>query len=427
MEIREITVGELRRIYHANEYDIEIDTPDGWQGITKWYDKGDLPCVRIETEKGFVTTCATNHLIEAASPDGDRLWILAGELSVGSRVIVDDGSPTEDTVISIIEAGELPCYDFTVDHPNHRYWGDGFSSHNSGKSYIASGSIVKHALDKGVKVIILDSEFALDKEWVGKFYDVDEDEIDRYPVSTVDDCAKIVTVLMEQYKEAIEGAAREDYPPILIIMDSLGMLSTPSEEDQFSKGDMKGDLGRKAKQLKAFVTQCLKMFGPYPIGLVATNHTYKSQDMFNPDDVISGGSGFIYASSIVIAMQKLKLKLDDDGNKISEVRGIRSKMKCVKTRYAKPFEEVEVQIPYDKGMNPFSGLFDMFVKTGVITKSGNKWEYIDKDGEVHKHFEKEWNKRHMLLMQIMTEIDGEDIGPDNLPAQMNMTESEGDE
>ena len=39
--------------------------------------------------------------------------------------------------------------------------------------------------------------------------------------------------------------------------------------------------------------------------------------MFDPDDKISGGQGFIYASSIVVAMKKLKLKEDADGNKIT--------------------------------------------------------------------------------------------------------------
>jgi hypothetical protein len=48
------------------------------------------------------------------------------------------------------------------------------------------------------------------------------------------------------------------------------------------------------------------MFGSWNVGMVCTNHTYASQDMFDPDDKISGGQGFIYASSIVVAMRKLK-------------------------------------------------------------------------------------------------------------------------
>ena len=52
------------------------------------------------------------------------------------------------------------------------------------------------------------------------------------------------------------------------------------------------------------------MFGSWNVGLIATNHTYASQDMFDPDDKISGGQGFIYASSIVIAMKKLNIHME---------------------------------------------------------------------------------------------------------------------
>ena len=60
--------------------------------------------------------------------------------------------------------------------------------------------------------------------------------------------------------------------------------------------------------------------------------------MFDPDDKISGGQGFVYASSVVVAMKKLKLKEDENGNKISDVTGIRSAVKVMKTRFNKPFE-----------------------------------------------------------------------------------------
>ena len=40
---------------------------------------------------------------------------------------------------------------------------------------------------------------------------------------------------------------------------------------------------------------------------------------------------------IVVAMKKLKLKEDEDGNKVSDVRGISAGCKVMKTRYAKSF------------------------------------------------------------------------------------------
>jgi hypothetical protein len=68
---------------------------------------------------------------------------------------------------------------------------------------------------------------------------------------------------------------------------------------------MKGDMGRKPKALTSLVRNTVNMFGAYNVGLVATNHTYASQDMFDPDDKISGGQGFIYASSIVLQCENL--------------------------------------------------------------------------------------------------------------------------
>ncbi len=157
----------------------------------------------------------------------------------------------------------------------------------SGKSYLACGSLMKNAINDGVMCVLLDSEYAIDAEWLRNVgIDPENPLLIRIPVSTIDDCANIVNDFMKQY---LADYSDDERPKVLFIMDSLGMLSTPTEIDQFQKGDMKGDMGRKAKQLKAFVTQCLKMFGPHEVGMVATNHVYASQNAYAPDDVISGG------------------------------------------------------------------------------------------------------------------------------------------
>ena len=122
--------------------------------------------------------------------------------------------------------------------------------------------------------------------------------------------------------------------------------------------------------------------------------------MFDPDDKISGGQGFIYASSIVVAMRKLKLKEDEAGNKVTDVRGIRAAMKIMKTRYAKPFESVQVKIPYATGMNPYSGLFEFMESKGLITKQGNRYKYITKSGEEILEFRKNWGPdQYAIVMQ----------------------------
>jgi RecA/RadA recombinase len=205
-------------------------------------------------------------------------------------------------------------------------------------------------------------------------------------MAMIDDVAKTISTFMTDYKALPDG----DRMKVLFVIDSLGMLLTPTDMNQFEAGDLKGDMGRKPKALTALVRNCVNMFGSYNVGMVCTNHTYASQDMFDPDDKISGGQGFIYASSIVVAMKKMKLKEDEDGNKVTEVNGIRAGCKIMKTRYAKPFEGVQVKIPYATGMSPYSGMVDLAEKKGLLKKEGNSLVYTTLDGEIIKQFRKRW-------------------------------------
>ena len=257
----------------------------------------------------------------------------------------------------------------------------------AGKSYICSGNIVKNAQQQGIFVILVDTENALDEAWLHALgVDTDPSKLLKLNMSMIDDVAKAISTFMIDYKALPE----EERMKVLWVIDSLGMLLTPTDVNQFEAGDMKGDMGRKPKALTALVRNCVNMFGSHNVGLVCTNHTYASQDMFDPDDKISGGQGFIYASSIVVAMKKMKLKEDEDGNKVSEVNGIRAGCKVMKTRYAKPFEGMQVKIPYSTGMSPHSGLVDLAEKKNILKKEGNSLVFVTSDGEVIKQFRKKW-------------------------------------
>lgn len=276
----------------------------------------------------------------------------------------------------------------------------------SGKSFLASGNITANAQKKDVFVVMIDSENALDEAWL-KALDVDtsEDKLLKANMAMIDDVAKLISDFMKDYKAQYGNVAEELRPRVLFIVDSLGMLLTPTDVNQFEAGELKGDMGRKPKALAALVRNCVNMFGEYDVGMVCTNHSYASQDMFNPDDVISGGQGPIYASSIVLAMRKLKLKEDEQGNKTTDVKGIRAQCRVMKTRYNKPFEEVEIKIPYDRGMDPYSGLFDLFLKKELLVKEGNKYTYTCLDGSQIKHFEKAWNRNEdNCLDKVMDEF-----------------------
>jgi recombination protein RecA len=255
----------------------------------------------------------------------------------------------------------------------------------AGKSYICSGNIVKHAQEQGIYVVLIDSENALDESWLKALgVDTSEQKLLKLNMAMIDDVALTISEFMKEYKDMTER------PKVLFVIDSLGMLLTPTDIKQFEDGDLKGDMGRKPKALTALVRNCVNMFGSYNVGMVCTNHSYASQDMFNPDDKISGGQGFIYASSIVVAMKKFNLKEDLDGTKTTTINGIRATCKIMKTRYAKPFEILNIKIPYTTGMNPTSGLIDLFEARGFLKKDGNSLRYDIGDGNSIKQFRKAW-------------------------------------
>ena len=274
----------------------------------------------------------------------------------------------------------------------------------SGKSLIASGNIIKNAQDQGIFCIVFDSENALDENWLQALeVDTSPEKLMRINVAMIDDVAKTISEFVTNYRNDYGSLEASERPKVMFVIDSLGMLLTPTDTAQFEKGDLKGDMGRKPKALTALVRNCVNMFAELNLGLVCTNHTYASQDMFDPDDKISGGQGFVYASSVVVAMKKLKLKEDEAGNKISDVTGIRSAVKVMKTRFNKPFESVQVKIPYEAGMDPYSGLVDLCEKKGLLVKEGNRLKYVDRFGKEHKHYRKDWTGENLDL--IMAEWD----------------------
>ena len=156
----------------------------------------------------------------------------------------------------------------------------------AGKSYICSGNIIRNAQEQGIYVVLVDSENALDEQWLLDLgVDTSEDKLLKLNMAMIDDVARTISEFMKEYK-AMDPAER---PKVMFVIDSLGMLLTPTDVNQFEAGEMKGDMGRKPKALTSLVRNCVNMIGSYNVGLVCTNHTYASQDMFDPDDKISGG------------------------------------------------------------------------------------------------------------------------------------------
>jgi hypothetical protein len=53
-------------------------------------------------------------------------------------------------------------------------------------------------------------------------------------------------------------------------------------------------------------------------------------------------------------------------------------------------------------MDPYSGLFDMFEKWGVLEKQGNRYKYVDSDGVETLEYRKNWTGE--LLELVMADL-----------------------
>jgi hypothetical protein len=61
---------------------------------------------------------------------------------------------------------------------------------------------------------------------------------------------------------------------------------------------------------------------------------------------------------------------------------------------------LQIKIPYTTGMNPYSGLVDMFEKQGILVQQGNRLKYVDPaTGEEFLFYRKEWkdDKLDMIM------------------------------
>ena len=232
----------------------------------------------------------------------------------------------------------------------------------AGKSFLL-GNIIKAAQDDGAFILALDSENALDTDWLQRIgVDVDPEKFMGLSVVTIADVVSTVSDFIKMYEKEY-GKYNNAAQKVVICLDSLDMLLTETEEAHFNAGVQKGDQGQRAKQMKAFLRTTVARIKALNISFIGTHQVY-------PADVLQGegkwaiNNAIRYSASQIILITKLKLK--EDG----EVTGIRMSCETFKSRFAKLGSKVEVLVPYDTGMNPYSGLIDLLEADKVIVKSG---------------------------------------------------------
>ena len=211
-------------------------------------------------------------------------------------------------------------------------------------------------------VLYFESESALTPEMIAE-REIDTSRFIQLPVATIQEFAHQASRVVDKH---IEKGDR----PLLLCLDSLGMLSTAKEVGDVSEGADKVDM-TKARIVKgAFRVLTLKL-AKAGIPLLVTNHTYKQVGTMFPQDVMGGGSGLQYAASNIVFLSRRKEK---DG---TDVIGNVIHCKNFKSRLTKENKKVDVLLTYDQGLNRHYGLLDLAEKYGIISKVSTRYELPD--------------------------------------------------
>ena len=236
----------------------------------------------------------------------------------------------------------------------------------TGKTFFVLG-MVKNFLDnnKDAGVIYFESESALTKKLI-EDRGIDSERMVIMPVTTVQEFRHQALTILDKYNEQDEA----DRKPLLLVLDSLGMLSTTKEVEDTAEGKETRDMTRAQILKAAFRVLTLKL-GRTKVPMIITNHTYDVVGAYMPMKEMGGGSGLKYAASTIVYLSEKKEKEGTDvvGNIIH--------CKTQKSRLSKENMMVDVRLRYDTGLDKHYGLVDLAVKHGIFKQVSTRIELPD--------------------------------------------------
>ena len=236
----------------------------------------------------------------------------------------------------------------------------------TGKTFFLMG-MVKRFLDDNpdAGVLYFESESAITQQMVVD-RGIDPQRMVIIPVTTVQEFRTQAIKVLDSYLAKNEA----DRKPIMLCLDSLGMLSTTKEVEDTSDGKETRDMTRAQVLKAAFRVLTLKL-GRAKVPMVVTNHTYDSMGSLFPTKEMGGGSGLKYAASSIVFLSKKK---DKDG---TEVVGNIVHCKNHKSRLTIENKMVDVRLSYDKGLDRYYGLLELAIKYGIFKQVSTRIELPD--------------------------------------------------
>ena len=231
----------------------------------------------------------------------------------------------------------------------------------TGKTFFVLGVVAQFLKDNPEGgVVFYDTEAAVTKDMM-ESRGVDTERLIIAEPDTIQKFRTHALNVIEQYEKTPEAKR----PPMMMVLDSLGLLSTQKEIEDSTSGKEVRDMTKSQLIKGAFRVLTLKL-AKVNVPMLVTNHVYELIGSYIPTKEMGGGSGLKYAASTIAYLGKKK---ERDG---TDIVGIIIKVKMFKSRLSKENKTVEVLLRYDTGLDRYYGMVDAAIEAGVWNKSANR-------------------------------------------------------
>jgi len=302
-----------------------------------------------------------------------------------------------------------------------------YGESGSGKSLQAAYACANAQKTHDAFVLWIDVEKATDdvagQKWLQRVgVDLGEENFQYITAATLTDCKKAISEMCKMYRDAYLDENDDFDKPMVIVVDSWSAAMTEKQWNEAQSGDIVGDMGQKAKQTGDVVQAITHLCSHVPVLVIGVGHVMDNQDMYGPKHKTTGGHKMFYMASGCLMLTKAELKINDANREIEDEevsnyyenmkKGMTAKLAkrkqiighvCVidnlKSRSSKPGQRIEIQVPFNTGMDPYSGLFDLLIYEGAITVPTTGWYQYGPEDSPTKFRKKDFRKHADAAME----------------------------
>lgn len=261
--------------------------------------------------------------------------------------------------------------------------------------------------------LFYDSEFGITPEYLHA-HGIDNERVIHLPLEHIEQLKFDIVKKLEEIKKSDK---------VIILVDSLGNLASKKEVEDAGEGKSVGDMTR-AKQLKSLFRIITPHLTLKDIPCIVVNHTYETQEMFSKQ-VVSGGTGVMYSSNNVWIIGRSQEK---DG---TDLVGYNFTINVEKSRFVKEKSKLKFNVNFDGGINRYSGLLDLAIESGHVTKPSNGY-YLKVDSVDTKKYREDATNNKQFWAEILINPDFHKFVKDKFqlavnPIQFNEDINEGSE